>query len=127
MAVKVADASAMAAIIFQEPGADEVDGRLAGWVLAAPTLLQFELTNICRTKLRQFPDRRDTLLDQFSAGMAIAIETHQIDHLGTLSLAERFGLTAYDASYLWLARELDAELVTLDRQLARVAVLLSQA
>jgi predicted nucleic acid-binding protein len=32
------------------------------------------------------------------------------------------GLSAYDASYLWLARDLDVELVTLDRQLAKAAV-----
>jgi predicted nucleic acid-binding protein len=127
MAVKVVDASAVAAIVFQEPGADEVDGQLADSVLAAPALLQFELTNICRTKLRQFPDQREALIDQFSAGMAIPIEAHEIDHLGTLALANRFNLTAYDASYLWLARELDAELVTLDKHLARAATSLHRA
>jgi predicted nucleic acid-binding protein len=34
-----------------------------------------------------------------------------------LGLAERIGLTTYDASYLWLARRTGAELVTLDRRL----------
>lgn len=126
MAVRVVDASAMAAIIFQEPGASEVDDRLAGAVLVAPVLLQFELTNVCRTKLRQFPNLRATLLDQFLAGMEIPIETHEVDHLESLSLAERFNLTAYDASYLWLARTLDAELVTLDGQLARAVAALGQ-
>ncbi len=38
-----------------------------------------------------------------------------------LDLATETGLTAYDASYLWLARQLGAELVTLDQQLARAA------
>ena len=33
----------------------------------------------------------------------------------------RTGLTTYDASYLWLARDLGVELVTLDRQLAEAA------
>ena len=33
------------------------------------------------------------------------------------TLAERTGLTAYDASYLWLARRMRSELVTLERQL----------
>jgi predicted nucleic acid-binding protein len=33
----------------------------------------------------------------------------------------RTGLTAYDAAYLWLARHLDAELVTLDTELQRAA------
>ena len=127
MAVKVVDASAVAAMVFQEPGADEIDDRVSGSMLAAPALLQFELTNICRTKLRQFPDQREMLLDQFSAGIEIPIETHEVDCLAMLSLAEQFSLTAYAASYLWLACELDAELVTLDRQLARTAALLSQA
>jgi predicted nucleic acid-binding protein len=34
-------------------------------------------------------------------------------------LAVMTGLSAYDASYLWLARRLGAELVTLDKQLAK--------
>jgi predicted nucleic acid-binding protein len=33
-------------------------------------------------------------------------------------------LTGYDASYLWLAQRLDAELVTLDRPLGRAAAAL---
>lgn len=41
-----------------------------------------------------------------------------MDHAAVLDLAEATGLTAYDASYLWLARSLDGELVTLDRKLA---------
>jgi len=44
-----------------------------------------------------------------------------IDHDDVLDLAARTGLTAYDASYLWLARQLGADLVTLDRQLERAA------
>jgi predicted nucleic acid-binding protein len=36
-----------------------------------------------------------------------------------LELAAATGLTAYDASYLWLARRLGADLVTLDKQLAK--------
>jgi predicted nucleic acid-binding protein len=39
-----------------------------------------------------------------------------------VDLAEATGLTAYDASYLWLARTLNAELVTLDRKLAAASV-----
>ena len=41
-----------------------------------------------------------------------------IDHDHVLELAEATGLTAYDASYLWLARSLGGELVTLDLKLA---------
>jgi predicted nucleic acid-binding protein len=46
------------------------------------------------------------------------IEFVDVDHREVVALADRSGLTAYDASYLWLARKLDAALVTLDAELA---------
>ena len=48
-----------------------------------------------------------------------SVEEVAVDHDGALKLAVTTGLTAYDASYLWLARKLGAELVTLDKQLAK--------
>jgi len=39
-----------------------------------------------------------------------------------IDLALTTRLTTYDASYLWLARQLDADLVTLDTRLGRAAV-----
>ena len=38
-----------------------------------------------------------------------------------LSLAERHRLSVYDATYLWLAIDVDGELATFDRDLARAA------
>ena len=55
--------------------------------LVAPQMLTFELTNICRTKIRQRPAERAALL----------------------------------AAFARLTRHLDAELVTLDKALARAA------
>ena len=49
------------------------------------------------------------------------IETTQVDFNETVGLAERCGLSLYDASYLWLARHLGVELVTLDKKLERAA------
>ena len=57
----------------------------------------------------------------------VALEEVGVDHDETLEAATATGLTAYDASYLWLARQLGAELVTLDSQLAKAeAALLSK-
>ena len=39
-----------------------------------------------------------------------------------LELADRHGLTVYDAAYLQLALEIDGELATLDRASARAAL-----
>jgi predicted nucleic acid-binding protein len=91
---------------------------LEGARLAAPSLLRFELTNVCLTKIRRQPSNRDPLRAAFRRGAMLKVETVAVDHAAVLDLAETTGLTAYDASYLWLARELSAELVTLDGKLA---------
>jgi len=49
----------------------------------------------------------------------LSIVAEAIDLAAAIALAEATRLTLYDASYLWLAYALDAELVTLDDQLAR--------
>ena len=117
--IKVIDASALAAIIFAEPEGAEIATRLEAAMLVAPALLSFEITNVCLTKLRQNPARRADILRAFDLRSAFPIEWYEIDHESSLLLAGQCRLTAYDASYLWLARRLNAELVTLDRGLAR--------
>ena len=119
MPVKVVDASAVAALLFGEPEAEAVAMRLADARLVAPALLGFELANVCLVKSRRYPERRPALRAAFELRDRLAVEEVAVDHQGALDLAAATGLSAYDASYLWLARRLDAELVTLDKQLAK--------
>jgi len=124
MAGKVADASAILSIIFKEPERAEIARRLEGARLVAPALLWFEIANSCVAKMRRHPEMRAGIFDAFLLQTELAVETAHVDHTATLLLAERTGLTGYDASYLWLAQELDAELVSLDRPLLRAAAAL---
>jgi len=119
MAVKVVDASAVAALLFGEPEAEAVAGRLSGARLMAPGLLAFELANVCLVKCRRHPTQKRALTAAFRLRRRLEVEAVSVDHDAALELATATGLTAYDASYLWLARQLGAELVTLDRRLAR--------
>ncbi len=116
--IKVVDASALAALLFGEKEAEAVAASLEGARLAAPALLGFELANVCLTKMRRHPAQREALRAAFRLADRLAVETVAVDHGAALDLAEATGLTAYDASYLWLARTLGGELVTLDRKLA---------
>ncbi|MCB8876446.1 type II toxin-antitoxin system VapC family toxin [Acidisoma silvae] len=118
MAVKVIDASAVAAFLFDEPEADIIAQRIAGARLVAPTLLGFELANVCLIKGRRHPDKRPALLRSFGLRHRLGIQELTVDYDASLALALATGLTVYDASYLWLSQELKAELITLDRQLA---------
>jgi predicted nucleic acid-binding protein len=121
MTVKVVDASALAALLFGEPEAAAVAARLEGSNLFAPTLLDYEIASVCLKKLRRDPQRRDAMLTAFALYARMAIEVFEIDHADALRLAEVVGLTIYDAAYLWLARKLSAELVTLDKRLQSAA------
>jgi predicted nucleic acid-binding protein len=121
MPVKVVDASALAALLFGEPEAEAIASRLGDARLVAPSLLGFELTNVCLIKSRRHPEQRSSLTAAFGLRARLAVEEVAVDHDGALELALTTGLTAYDASYLWLTRQLGAELVTLDKQLATAA------
>lgn len=119
MPVKIVDASAVAALLFGEPEAEVVAERLGEARLVAPALLGYELANICLIKSRRHPEQQPALTAAFRLRELLAVEEVAVDHDGALHLAATTGLTAYDASYLWLTRPLGADLVTLDQQLAR--------
>jgi predicted nucleic acid-binding protein len=119
MRVKVVDASAIAALLFGEPEGEAIARRLGDARLVAPALLRFELANVCLIKARRYPDQEPELTAAFRLRDRLAVEEVAVDHDGTLELAANTGLTAYDASYLWLAQKLGAELITLDKQLAK--------
>ncbi len=121
MPVRVVDASALAAVLFNEPKGESVAVHLVNADLIAPALLSFELMSICRKKVRLYPDDREKLLSQWLLAEEMGIRIEPIEVSQVLSLAEATGLTTYDASYLWLAQTRDAGLVTVDRSLQLAA------
>ena len=121
MAVKVVDASALAALLFGEPEGAAIAARLEDAHLVAPALIGFELANVYLIKTRRHPKQAQALTAAFELRYRLGGEEVVIDLDQALGLAVQTGLTCYDASYLWLARQLKAELVTLDRQLERAA------
>jgi predicted nucleic acid-binding protein len=124
MATTVIDASAVCAVLFNEPESDHIAGQLEGASLAAPALLLFEVVNSCIKKIRSHPEQRAKIIGGFNRLEDLQIETIKVDHADLLLLAEETGLTGYDASYLWLALDLDAQLLTLDHELATAHALL---
>lgn len=118
---RVVDASALGAVLFGEPEADEVAERLRDVLLIAPALLRFEVANICWKKLRRHPEQREELIAAHRFLEQMEIQEVEVRFGKMLDLAEANRMTAYDASYLWLARVLDLELVTLDGRLDELA------
>ena len=110
----------MVALLFNEPTREAIVARLRGSALHAPSILGFEVANACLKKMRATPGEREALPEAFGFLHELALELETVDLMQAILLAERTKLSVYDASYLWLAHALDAELVTLDDKLARV-------
>lgn len=121
MAVVVVDASALAALLFGESTAAHVAERLEKAVLAAPTLLRYEVGHACLKKIARYPDRRGELLRATDDFTRLQIEEVEVPPLEVTPMAEATKLSFYDASYLWLSRSLGVPLVTLDRRLEDAA------
>ena len=119
MRLVVVDASAIGALIFGEPEADEIAVRLSNATMAAPALLWFEVANVCVKKMRAHPSLREKISEALALGRNLPIQIVDVDHGETVKLAMKTELTAYDASYLWLAQTLGVEIVTLDKMLLK--------
>jgi predicted nucleic acid-binding protein len=119
----VVDASVLAAVIFQEAGHEALADRLRGAAVFAPAILRFEMANVAWKKIRRQPADGVAILTQLRSAMdsASGIQWTDVNVTDVVLVAQATGLTAYDASYLWLAGSLGADLVTLDKQLAATA------
>jgi predicted nucleic acid-binding protein len=118
--VIVVDASVLAVALLDD-GTDgsRARARLRGEQLAAPSLIDLEVTSVWRGLVRGGhldPERASLALDDLSD-----LPLDRADHAPLLGRCWelRDNLTVYDAAYVALAEALDTTLVTGDRRLAR--------
>jgi len=123
----VVDTSALAAVAFGEPAGEAVGLRLEGTTLSAPTLLKFEMANTAWKKARRRPEDATAIFKALATALSdrTGIIWHDVDIADVVLIAQTLGITAYDASYLWLAGSLGADLITLDEPLARLSDLMA--
>ena len=116
----VADASALAAVIFGEVSGAEISVQLHGATVFAPTLLRYELQSVARKKCLKYPDRTRETLDALDRALDARAGITWMDPnpVDVVLIAKATGLSTYDASYLWLAGYLEADLVTRDGALS---------
>jgi len=118
---KVIDASIAAAIAFAEPRANEAAELIDGATLHAPSLFPYELCNAARRKSSSDPAQARFIASGLKTALTANVSLVAVPAEELLPLALEIGLTAYDAAYLWVARNLGCELLTFDRRLARAA------
>jgi predicted nucleic acid-binding protein len=114
----VVDASAVGAVFFREPEAELLERKLLNRAWVAPTLIDYEIGSLYLKKLKAYPQLRQQLDECYQIYCTSAVERVDVPVSSVIAIAEKYGLTIYDASYFWLAATLNLELVTLDKQLA---------
>ena len=115
----VVDCSTVAGVLFQEHWWEQATQRISNRSLHAPYLLDVELANVAVKKQRQ--GHTPMVDDAMTRFKAMEMQLHPIEARDVITLALQYGLSAYDASYLWLAAELKAPLATFDEKLAAAA------
>ncbi len=114
----VCDASALVALLL-DSGRDGrwVDEALAGAHLAGPSLLAFETANIIRRHELAGIVSADQAAQAHADLLDLAIEWWPYELLAGRAWELRHNLSSYDASYVALAKMLEATLVTLDQRI----------
>ncbi|GAC1676193.1 MAG: hypothetical protein NVS9B8_17920 [Candidatus Limnocylindrales bacterium] len=126
MTIAVIDASIAIASIRQEPGWMEINRHLAAWQRAGSSLVvpaQFWL-EVSNALLRQHRMTGSHLIEAVQRLDEIGLATVELDRpllLLALDLAERHGLTMYDAAYLAVTESLNGLLFSADRELLAAA------
>jgi predicted nucleic acid-binding protein len=115
----VPDCSTLAGLLFEEDWQTEAVQKIEGFSLKAPWLLQVEITSVALKKLRRGgPEIARSGLSKYAS---MTIDLFEVSAIEVFELAQRYQLSAYDASYLWLAAELTCPLATFDEKLATAA------
>ena len=115
----VVDCSALAGMLFEEPWQAQAREKIYGRKLNAPFLLEIEIASVALKKHKQ--GLHEAVAVGLASLKALSVALHQIKPADVLALALQYKLSAYDASYLWLAAELKAPLATFDEKLADAA------
>jgi len=117
----VIDASAILAVIVDEPERNRVVELVAGQNLVGPGSIPWEIGNAFSSMLKQ---RRLSLKDAqrgLNIFQTVPIRYLAVDLENALSIAHANNMYAYDAYFLDCASRHAAPLLTLDRSLRRAA------
>ena len=114
----VVDSSVALKWFISEEGSDKAATLLRREVLAAPDMLLYEITNVLNWRNELTASERRALMAQFLKCnvQMFAIPSHKFGRV--VDLAQEYGITTYDASFVAMAELLETDLITADIKLA---------
>lgn len=128
MTAFVADCSVTASWVLPDEvseRASDLIGRLGSDAIFVPFLWPSEIANVllmAERRGRLTPTQRDAAFAELKKLPIVVVPfDYQADWAATYALADRFGLTFYDACYVRLAAQSGEALATFDKQMRTAA------
>jgi predicted nucleic acid-binding protein len=115
----VVDASAVIAVIANEPERAQLISLTKGMAFVAPASLNWEVGNAFSAMLKRKRITEDQAIRAIGIFKTITIEKFEVDIESAIRLAARFNLYAYDAYLIECAIEQSLPLITLDKNLVK--------
>jgi predicted nucleic acid-binding protein len=116
------DASAIIAVIADEPEAQTVINCTQNATIVSPNIISCEIANaLTRMIKKNVIVSKEQMIDLVKNFKLIPIKMVNIDLEKTLEIAWHYRIYAYDAFYLEVAKRLQLPLVTFDSGMRKVA------
>ena len=115
------DASAVMAVILNEPNKSKVISLTKNAILLSSEVISFEIGNALINLLKKQKVTEDELMEAYRNFISIPIRSIKVDIEKALKIACKFNIYAYDAYYLEIAYRLKIPLVTLDLSMTKIA------
>ena len=114
------DASAIMAIIFNEPNRGKVIELTKNAILLSPEVISFEIGNALINLHRKRKISEEELMEAYRNFTLIPLRIVTVDIQRALKIACKYKIYAYDAYYLEIACRLKLPLITFDDEMKKV-------
>jgi predicted nucleic acid-binding protein len=114
------DASAIMAVIVDEPERDEVIELTKNTAIVSPNVVSFEVANALTKMMKRKIIDGESMINAYRYFKRIAITPVEVDVEKALEIAWEFNIYAYDAYYLETAKRLNLPLLTFDSAMGRI-------
>jgi len=108
------DASAIIAIILNEPSRGKIISLTENATLLSPEVISYEIGNALINLLKKQKITEEELLEAYRNFVSIPIRSIKVDIEKALKIACKYRIYAYDAYYLETAYRLKIPLITFD-------------
>jgi len=116
------DASAIMAVILNEPNRNTVITLTKNATLLSPEVISFEIGNALINLFKKQKITEEELLSAYRNYTEIPIESIKVDIEKALKIACKYKIYAYDAYYLEIANRLKLPLITFDALMKKVGL-----